>query len=87
MTEESRSPSPPTIAYLRGMGVTGARAACLEPDCRRFGTVAWEAMDFPEGTLFTFIQASQRLRCSGCGSRWVSVMPDWSGYKAKGGGV
>lgn len=77
---------PPAIAHFKGMGVTGIRISCTAYDCRRNNTLAFDALPFPDELAFPKIEASGRLVCRQCGSRLVSVMPDWSGYKAQGGG-
>ena len=76
----------PTLRHLKSMGLTGARVDCTEPGCQHSGRLTWEALPFPDETPFPEIEASQRLRCSKCGSKRVTLMPDWTGYRPQGGG-
>jgi len=75
--ERGSALAPPTIAYLRGQGVTGFRVACVGGHCRRSAVVTFEAMGLGPDTPFPAIERSGRLVCSACGGRRVAVMPDW----------
>lgn len=73
-------------ANVEPLGVKGVRAECLETACRHVGLIPWKALPFPAQMSFPAIVATGRLKCARCGSRRVTIMPDWSGYKPQGGG-
>ena len=78
MDRETRNNRPPPdIAYLRGQGVVGARITCKGTDCGRTVTVTFDQIGLPEDTPFPQIARRRRWVCQKCGSREVSVMPDW----------
>lgn len=45
-----------------------------------------DELTFPDEAPFLAIVASGRLICFRCGSRRVSLMPDWAAYRPQGGG-
>ena len=92
MDREARNHAPPpTIAYLRGQGVMGARVSCRNTDCSRTVTVPFDKMGLPEDTPFPQIARLRKWICAKCGGRQISVMPDWrdpravQGEQGKGG--
>ena len=79
-------PAPPTIGSSKTEGLTGVWVTCLHPDCRRSVALEWDRLGLPDDTPFLEIGARRRFVCSGCGSREVSVTPDWREYRAQGMG-
>ncbi len=72
MDREARNNAPPpTIAYLRGQGVTGARVSCRNVDCGRSVTVPFDNMGLPEGTPFPQIARLRKWVCQSCKGRQV----------------
>lgn len=74
----------PTIQHLKTMGLSGARVGCTK--CHRTAYFTWEKIDLPDETEFPKSATLKRFKCSGCGADQVTVMPDWSAYRAPGGG-
>lgn len=64
---------PPTVATLRAQGVTGLRIACA--GCDHTANVRWDIVIAKDAEPFPGIKS--RLKCSQCGSKRVSIMPDW----------
>lgn len=75
---------PPDIRHLKSMGLTGARIDCLK--CARRRDLTWEEIGLADETPFPEILSHRRFVCTGCGSRQFTIMPDWWGYRAQGGG-
>lgn len=69
---------PATIADLTVHGVKRAEAECMK--CRHRADIDLLAM--PPDAIFGRIK--RRLRCSACGSRDVTLMPDWRDAPAQG---
>ncbi len=78
------SAPPPSIAHLKTQGLTGVCTFCRA--CGHSGAVTFDAIGFPDSTLFPKIARARRFRCSACGARDCAVMPDWAGYRAPGMG-
>ena len=64
--------APPTIADLKGHGVTGVRLFCTNA-CGHRAVVSFELIRVDDGTPFPAL----RFKCSKCGGRDVHKMPDW----------
>ena len=75
--EARNNAPPPDIAYLRRQGVVGARISCKGEHCGRTVTVPFDKIGLPEDTPFPQIARLRKWVCQKCGSREVSVMPDW----------
>ena len=69
--------APPTIAHLRGQGLKGARVFCGSIYCGRMIVIPFEDIGLSDSTPFPAIKTHRRWTCQRCGSREVSVMPDW----------
>ncbi len=83
MDREARNNAPPpTIAYLRGQGVTGARVTCRNAACGRSVTVPFDKMGLPDDTPFPQIARLRKWVCQKCKGRQVSVMPEWRDPRA-----
>jgi hypothetical protein len=48
--------------------------------------MGWETLALPEDTPFPDIDRLKRFACSSCGSKAVTITPDWAAYKQNGGG-
>ena len=75
--EARNNASPPTIAYLRSQGVSGARVSCRNAECGSSVTVPFDKIALPEDTPFPQIARVRKWVCAKCKGRQVSVMPDW----------
>lgn len=64
---------PPSIAFLRLQGVTGVRVFCSSFTCGHYAVLPFDKLGKPERTLFPAL----KFKCSKCGRRDVSTMPDW----------
>ena len=69
---------PPTVGYLRGMGLTGLFVTCDR--CGHSVAVAFDALNIPANLEFPAIKQARRFVCSECSGRAVSIMPDWRGH-------
>ncbi|WP_245447503.1 hypothetical protein [Methylobacterium sp. 17Sr1-1] len=74
--EQGREIAPPTVGDARAEGETTAAVTCHS--CRRHVIITTDR--FPAWLPFPDI--ALRLRCSGCGSRDVSVMKDIQAHYA-----
>jgi hypothetical protein len=68
------------------MGVTGFRVTCDQMACRHSAFVAFTSAGVDDSVLFPSIAERRGFVCSRCGSRAVSLIPDWRGHKASGVG-
>jgi hypothetical protein len=74
----------PDIAHFKGHGLTGAKFTCTA--CYRVIAMTWEKIGLPDSTPFPDIERLKRYACSTCGSKAITIMPDWSAYNPQGGG-
>lgn len=74
---------PPSIADLKSDGVNGAVVSCT--NCHRATVVSWADMRLDDFTQFPDVARLKRFGCSNCGSKAVTIMPDWLGLKPHGG--
>ena len=65
--------APPTVAHLKAAGCKGMRAMC--GDCKHMADATWGAVQAEDAELFPRIK--NRLKCGKCGSKRISIMPDW----------
>jgi hypothetical protein len=76
--------SPPSIGYLKSMGVTAFLATCAHAHCLQSGLVSFDAAGVNDRAPFPSIVNRRRFVCTRCGGRAVNIMPDWRGYTASG---
>ncbi len=76
--------TPMTIASARAFGLSGVEVVCKS--CRRSAPLAFGDLGLADATPIPAVAKSRRFVCSGCGSRSVVSLPDWSGYVAPGMG-
>lgn len=67
--------TPPTIAQLQFMGLTGLKVTCAA--CDHVEIVHFSVLSLPDQTLFPVIARKRRFVCATCGSKASSVSPDW----------
>ena len=79
--ETRNNAPPPTIASMRTQGVRNVRMSCRGPDCGRTVVMSFDKIGLLEATSFPQIARLRRWVCQKCGSREVSVRPDWSAPK------
>lgn len=72
------------VAHFKGHGLRGILITCT--NCHRVSAMAWEKLALPDSTPFPDIDRLKRFACSTCGSKAITIMPDWAAYKPKGGG-
>jgi len=67
---------PPSIQHLKAFGVSNVRLFCDAHACSHKATIGFEALNRSDQTVFSEL----RFRCSKCGSRSVSVQPEWPSH-------
>jgi hypothetical protein len=77
---------PPTLDYLRGIGLRQIAVTCLRIGCQRQAHMTFDALGLPGDTPFPQIIVRRRFTCSGCGSHAVDVSINWRDYNAYGAG-
>lgn len=75
-----------TIASLRRIGLAGVYVTCARADCLHAKAITWTDLGLPEETRIPEIAGKRRFVCAACGSRRVTVTPDWRAYHPQGGG-
>jgi hypothetical protein len=75
---------PPTVAHLKSMGVSAFNVTCAHAYCLHSASLTFAAAGVEDRTPFPLIAERHRFVCTRCGSRAVSIMPDWRGHKASG---
>jgi len=78
--------SPPTVAHLKSMGRSAFNVTCAQANCLHSASVTFATADIGDQTPFPSIAERRRFICTRCGSRAVSIMPDWRNHKASGVG-
>jgi hypothetical protein len=74
---------PPDIAHFKGHGLGGIVITCT--NCNRMSVMGWDKLGLPDSTPFPDIDRLKRFACSGCGSKAVTIAPDWAQYRPPGG--
>jgi hypothetical protein len=74
---------PPDIAHFKGHGLRGVLITCT--NCTRMSVMGWEKLGLPDSTPFPDIDRLKRFACSACGSKAVTIAPDWTACRPKGG--
>ena len=75
---------PPTVAHLKSMGVSAFNVTCAHAYCLHSASLTFAAAGVEDRAPFPLIAERRRFVCTRCGSRAVSIMPDWRGHKASG---
>jgi hypothetical protein len=83
--EPGRMP-PPIVAHLKFMGVSAFSVTCARASCLHSAVVTFAAADVEDRAPFPSIAERRRFVCTRCGSRAVSIMPDWRNHRASGVG-
>jgi hypothetical protein len=74
MPAKTPPPTPPTIAHLRAMGLTGLSVTCGRADCHHAVDLRFDALGQADETLFAEIVQRRRFTCTRCGSGRVHLM-------------
>ena len=82
--EKGRSTPPPTIARLKSMGASAFRGKCGRASYLHSASVTFAAAGVEDRAPFPSIADRRCFVCTRCGSRAVSIVPDWRGHKASG---
>jgi hypothetical protein len=77
---------PPTIGHMKMLGLAGVWVTCTRDRCHRDVALGFDQLGLPDDLPFPEIGARRRFVCSACGSKAVSVTPDWREYRARGMG-
>jgi hypothetical protein len=75
---------PPTIARLKLKGADAFRVTCARAFCLHSGFVSFAAAGVEDHAPFPSIAERRRFLCTRCGSRAITIMPDWRNHKAQG---
>ena len=78
MREREPPLPPPTVGYLRGMGLTGLFVTCDR--CQHSEAITFDALTLPADLAFPAVKQARRFVCSRCSGRAVFIMPDWRGH-------
>ncbi|WP_237478270.1 hypothetical protein [Lichenibacterium dinghuense] len=78
---------PPTLAMLRGRGITALSATCQGlwqgHPCHRTTTLPLDRLGAPDDAVFLDLCRSLRLVCGRCGGRRMHVVPLWPDVRQK----
>lgn len=75
---------PPTVAHLKSMGAGAFSVTCARAFCLHSASLTFAAVGVEDRESFPSITERRRFVCTRCGSRTVSITPDWRGHKASG---
>jgi hypothetical protein len=74
--------SPPAdIRHYKEQGLTRILITCT--NCSRMSVMGWDKLGLHDSTPFRDIDRLKRFACSGCGSKAVTIAPDWAEYRPK----
>jgi hypothetical protein len=73
----------PIIAHLKGHGLEGLFVTCAHATCMHATAFTFDALGLADGVQFPSIVRRRRFVCMRCGSRRVSVSPDWRAHMAQ----
>jgi hypothetical protein len=86
MSDIAAHVAPPlTIADLRSQGLAGLWVTCSRPMCLHGAAKTFEAVG-ADNSDTVYSLARKGFACSSCGSREVTVQPDWRCHDADGNG-
>jgi hypothetical protein len=75
--------APPTIEHLISLGVVTFDVNCANLGCAHCATLHFEVLAIDVATPFPFIERVRRFVCTRCGSRVVTLRPDFRHFQPK----